>query len=130
VHSILVVEDEAVTRRLLDRLLVSEGYAVYLAETGAVGLEIIREVQPALVILDLVLPDMNGRDFFLRARSVGFSGLFLILSGYGARPAQQELGAEASLAKPFDPDDLLQLVTQMLSGNAPNQKPLDNNDSL
>ncbi len=63
VRPVLVVEDDAGTRQMLRRLLEKEGWAVAEAENGRVALERIDEVQPSLILLDLVMPEMDGFEF-------------------------------------------------------------------
>ena len=54
--------------------------------------------------------ELNGRDFYHQAREVGYTGPVLIASAYGARSAQRELGAEAAIDKPFQPEMLAETV--------------------
>ncbi len=60
---VLVVEDDPITRELLRRLLQAEGFEVVTAENGRVGLERVDEKRPALVILDLMMPEVDGFQF-------------------------------------------------------------------
>jgi CheY-like chemotaxis protein len=62
-RTILVIEDEASTRQMLRRLLEREGWAVTEAENGHVGLERIAAQRPALILLDLLMPEMDGFQF-------------------------------------------------------------------
>ena len=66
--SVLVVEDDSTTREMLRRLLEKEGWAVSEAENGRVGLERIRENRPGLVLLDLMMPEMDGFGFVAELR--------------------------------------------------------------
>ncbi|MHC4235435.1 MAG: response regulator, partial [Planctomycetota bacterium] len=68
---VLVVEDDGATRQLLRRLLKKEGWAVSEAENGRVALERIEEIRPSLILLDLVMPEMDGFEFLdeLRKKS-------------------------------------------------------------
>ena len=61
-YSILVIEDEANIRLFVTTNLRARGYTVYEAGTGIQGLEFIRTLRPNLVILDMFLPDISGRD--------------------------------------------------------------------
>src|SRR5262245_44414243 len=61
--SVLVVEDDAATRSLLRRLLEGEGWAVVEAENGRRGLEVFARARPALILLDLMMPEMDGFQF-------------------------------------------------------------------
>jgi CheY-like chemotaxis protein/anti-sigma regulatory factor (Ser/Thr protein kinase) len=65
---VLVVDDDLVLRQLLRRLLEPEGYAVVEAENGRVALERLREVSPSVVLLDLMMPEMDGFEFVAEFR--------------------------------------------------------------
>jgi CheY-like chemotaxis protein len=60
---VLVVDDDAVLRQLLRRMLEPEGYTVVEAENGRVALERLREISPSVVLLDLMMPEMDGFEF-------------------------------------------------------------------
>lgn len=100
---ILVVEDEAPIRRLLNVLLEAQGYRVVLAQTAAEARIRAAETPPDLVILDLGLPDEDGLDLLRRLRAWMTSHV-LVLS---ARSLEQEIvrsldeGANDYLTKPF-----------------------------
>jgi CheY-like chemotaxis protein len=68
-RSALVVEDDRVTRQLLRRLLEKEGWSVVEAENGRVGLERVQEECPALILLDLMMPEVDGFAFVAALRS-------------------------------------------------------------
>lgn len=104
---VLIVEDEPALRMLLAVTLTDEGYDVCTAEDGRRAIELVEAVQPDAVILDLEMPVMDGRACFRELRSRGFQTPVLILSGSGAVAAAGELGAQAALSKPFDPDALI-----------------------
>jgi CheY-like chemotaxis protein len=65
---VLVVDDDAELRQLLRRMLEPEGYAVVEAENGRVALERLRDVSPSVVLLDLMMPEMDGFDFVAEFR--------------------------------------------------------------
>ena len=65
---ILVIEDDDSIREALEELFVSEGYSVAMAENGSTGMEVFAKTKPQLVLLDLMMPVMDGRGF-LRAMS-------------------------------------------------------------
>jgi CheY-like chemotaxis protein len=67
--SILVVDDDPALRELLRRLLEREGYAVQEAENGRAALERLREAPPGLILLDLMMPEMDGFDFVAAVRA-------------------------------------------------------------
>lgn len=113
---IFVVDDDAALGRLTTLALKAEGYEV-AAFTSA--REALAEVldgdvpNPSVIILDLSMPEMDGREFYRRARDAGLEAPVVILSAYGAADAKKELGAEAALAKPFDTDQLVATVKRL-----------------
>lgn len=117
-HTILIVDDDPVIQMLLEKTLGQEGRDVWSASTMAEGQEHLRK-HPDLLILDLFLPDGDGRELLTKLRrDPAFTNLtILVLSGSLGGVAKTEclaLGADAFLVKPFDPDALNSLVTSLL----------------
>lgn len=123
VRSILVVDDDPDIREGLLALLESEGYAVGEARNGREGLEKVEELSPALILLDLMMPVMNGWEFGqrLRSRPEWADIPLIVLSAAGnARAKMSDLRALAYLPKPFEVEELLRLIRRALSpANAP-----------
>jgi CheY-like chemotaxis protein len=69
-QSVLVVEDDAGTRKMIRRMLEKEGWAVDEAENGKVALQQLAETVPSAIILDLIMPVMDGFEFAMEARKV------------------------------------------------------------
>jgi DNA-binding response OmpR family regulator len=114
---VFVVDDDPALGRLSTILLQSEGFVVSAFNSASDALAKLADSSypnPAGIVLDLNMPDMDGREFYRRAREVGYTSPVLILSAYGAHAAQQELGAEAALSKPFDPEVLTGTLRSML----------------
>jgi DNA-binding response OmpR family regulator len=111
---ILVVDDDPGLNRLVSAVIRSAGYQVTTADGGRVALDLIDTNEFDAVILDLLMPDIDGRSFYRELRARGKSAPVLIVSAYGARQAQQELGAQASMSKPFDPEALLRALERLL----------------
>jgi DNA-binding response OmpR family regulator len=112
-NHVFIVDDDAALGRLTSLALRSEGFEVAAFTSPKEALAEVIDPgapNPSLVILDLSMPEMDGREFYRRARAAGLKAPVLILSAFGARAAQQELGAEAALAKPFDTEVLIQAV--------------------
>ena len=108
---VLVVDDDKAILRLVVTTLRIGGHVPLAAEHGRDGLAILDAVPPPdVVVLDLQMPEMDGRTFYNCARLCGYAGPVIICSAYGAEHARLELGAEASLTKPFDPEDLLSRI--------------------
>jgi DNA-binding response OmpR family regulator len=116
-RSVLVVEDDASIMLGLRINLESEGYAVLAAEDGERGLEIARAERPDLVILDVMLPLLNGFQVLQALRREGYAMPIIILSartGEMDKVTGLELGAEDYVAKPFSLAELLARVKAAL----------------
>src|SRR5437868_11791601 len=110
---ILVVEDEKRIADFLSRGLEGAGYAVDTACSGTVALEFVHSTDYDLVILDLMLPDMDGLTVLEKIRNRKVGPPVLILSARGAvddRVKGLELGADDYLVKPFAFVELLARV--------------------
>ncbi len=90
---ILVIEDDITTYEVLVRVLEKDGFKVSYAPNGRVALEMVAEVKPTLIILDLVMPEMNGFDFIteLRRRESGEKIPVIVLSGRELTSPEREL---------------------------------------
>jgi DNA-binding response OmpR family regulator len=101
---ILVVEDEAKLRRVLVDFLESEGYEVVVATDGEAGLELACTQKPDVLILDVMLPKMNGFDVCRSLRERGFKTPILLITAKGEETDKVlglELGADDYITKPF-----------------------------
>jgi CheY-like chemotaxis protein len=117
---ILVVEDDPGTRELVRQALESNGYRVEVATDGEAALTQVAARPPSLVILDVVLPGLDGFDVVERLKS-GANGsvpiLMLTIMDEPERAAR--LGVDAYLRKPFDTDELLRRVRRLTKVRAP-----------
>jgi two-component system phosphate regulon response regulator PhoB len=112
---ILVVEDEPALRRFLELLLQRSGYAVRVAGDGVEALERVEERVPDLVLLDLMLPRMDGFEVCrrLRARQRTARVPILVLTARATEEARRrslEAGADEFIVKPYNPHDLLERI--------------------
>lgn len=106
---ILLVDDEPSIQRAVGPLLRSRGYEVDIAGTGAQALELFGQRQPALIVLDLGLPDVEGTEVCRRVR-VTSQVPIIVLSARGAETDKVnalDLGADDYVTKPFGPEELL-----------------------
>lgn len=116
---ILCVEDEHLSAEAVRRALGFAGYRVEVAATAAAALEAMQAQRPDLLLLDLLLPDVNGYSFIDLLRD--YEGLdqvpIVIVSGCASPEAQslgRELGAKAYLIKPFTAMELIDCVKGVL----------------
>ena len=112
-QTILVVDDEAIARRFIERALVQEGYDVLLANDGEEALDLLRTTKRkvALVITDLVMPGMGGHAFALEVGRLPSPPPVLYISAY--EKPQGEM-ARRFLQKPFSIADLTTAVGRLL----------------
>jgi two-component system KDP operon response regulator KdpE len=106
---ILVVEDEEQLSRMLRATLIQAGYAVTLAKTGAEAIKAMLQLPFGVVLLDLGLPDMDGKAVIAQARAISPTPI-VVISARGSEKekiAALDLGANDYLAKPFDVGELL-----------------------
>jgi len=116
VHSILICEDDPVLGQALQGVLRSRGYVVSLVREGHEALARVAEDPPALLLLDLCLPDMDGFDVCRRLRAQCPVPVMMI-TGRGAEIdciVGLEVGADAYLVKPFGANELLARIEAQL----------------
>ena len=113
---ILVVDDDAPSVKMISFLLREEGYTVLTASNGPAALDIVEREAPDLVILDVMMPHMDGLEVCRRIRRT-MQVPILILSAKGEtadRVVGLDVGADDYLSKPFDPTELLARVRAVL----------------
>lgn len=118
--AILVVDDDPHLRGWLRHILESKGYQVKEAGDGEEALVCIKLAEPALVVLDIFLPNMSGLEFILYTRSCPKPPKILAISGNlfnGDKMCRtaEVLGAQDALAKPFSAETFLQRVEALVS---------------
>jgi two-component system response regulator RegX3 len=124
---VVVVEDEQSISDPLRSALEREGYGVEVAATGAAGLEAVRRDEPDVVLLDLMLPDMDGRDVCRTIRSSSRVPI-IMLTARGLetdRVVGLELGADDYLVKPFGMAELIARIRAVLRRSAPDPAPAE-----
>jgi len=98
--------------------LASEGWTARTAADGHMALNEVRERAFDAIVLDLQMPVMDGRSFYRSLRDLPSDIPVLLLSAYGSRSAQQELGANDALDKPFDPYVLVERLRKLVACNS------------
>ena len=113
-ENILVVDDEAIARRFMERALTEAGYRVMLASDGEQALELIRMTRRriALVVTDLVMPGMGGHAFALEVGRLSSPPPVLYISAY--EKPQGDM-AKRFLQKPFTGSELVSTVRNLIS---------------
>jgi DNA-binding NtrC family response regulator len=110
---ILVADDEEIMRDVLSILLASESYKVDLAENGSQALEMIREQDYGVVLLDLMMPDMDGLEVLEELKKVDSGPVAVVLTAFASierAVKATKLGAFDFITKPFKNDELLLAV--------------------
>ena len=121
---LLVVDDEPAVRTSLERALVLEGYEVELAADGAEALERIEAQPPDAVVLDILMPRLDGLAACRRLREQGSTLPVLMLTArdsVGDRVAGLDAGADDYLVKPFALEELLARIRALLRRAAPDE---------
>jgi CheY-like chemotaxis protein len=110
---ILLVEDDDDIRSLMEAVLDDEGYSVCSAENGYRGLEVARARHPVLILLDLMMPVMNGWEFRAhQKKDADLADIPVVVVSAAGQESVVSLGAAAFLPKPFDVDSLVRAVRQ------------------
>ena len=126
-EAILVVDDDAPIRRMLDRALRAEGYAVETAADGGGALVAVERSVPDLVVLDVAMDGLDGLAVCRRIRDKGLALPVLLLTardGVPDRVAGLDAGADDYLVKPFATDELLARVRALLRRGRPRDETL------
>lgn len=121
--TVLVVDDEAEIRRLLDKLLSGRGHRVLTADGGHMALKMVKEHKPDLIVLDAMLPEVHGFDIARRikgSRRYGHIPIVMVSAVYRgwhyAEDLRESCGVEAFIEKPFKIQDVIDAVDAALQG--------------
>lgn len=116
---ILVIDDNAINLRLLHDMLLSQDYKVKTANSGKEGIEQAEKLQPALILLDVQMPKMSGKEVLKHLReSTGLEHIPVIavtaLAMAGDEQALLDLGFDAYISKPVRLKTLITTVSQFI----------------
>ncbi len=127
---ILLIEDEDGIIHLINLYLKNEGFTVVVAKDGADGLALHAREQPDLVILDIMLPAIDGFEVCRRIRSWSKTPILMLtaLSGEEDRITGLDIGADDYLVKPFSPRELVSRVRAILRRTASSDTPTRPNE--
>jgi len=118
--AILVVEDEAKMRRLLELQLGEEGFAVHSAADAEAGLQLLVREKPDLVVTDLRLPGMSGLEFLQAVKRVNAALPVVVMTAYGTVESAVEamkVGASDFVTKPFSLAELVLVIRKELDSH-------------
>lgn len=114
---ILLVDDEESIRIVVEHIILEDGYEFLYASNGVEGLQIVAEEQPDLVVLDVMMPKINGFDLCAQLRKEGYTAPIIILSAKGDivdKSIGFRSGADDYLVKPFSSLELSLRVEALL----------------
>lgn len=114
---VLIVDDEPEVTELIKRSLERRGFEVMVASTGQEALTLYPKENPQVVLLDLGLPDINGRDVLKEIKAKAPQIKVMIMSGYTDSKTKQELismGADSFLDKPIIPAKIADAIKETL----------------
>lgn len=118
-HRILVVDDAIFMRRMISEILEENGMEVVgESDTGLGAIEQYRELQPDLVTMDIIMPEMNGIDAVRKIMAIDSSAKIVMCSALGQQALVQEAiaaGAKDFLIKPFNPSRVVEVLSKVLN---------------
>jgi two-component system chemotaxis response regulator CheY len=120
-QKILIVDDSALSRRTLRRILESAGYEIVEADDGMTALEVYFLEKPSLVLLDLVMKGMYGLDVLAKLREMDPKALVVVASAdiqSSTRQMSEEAGSLAFINKPFVSEQVIAAVEAALAEGA------------
>lgn len=123
---ILVVDDEPAILRLVRAKLQADGYGVITADRGATALDLVDEERPDLIILDLMMPEMDGFETLRKLRRFSSTPVIMLTARGGDADKLRgfESGVDDYITKPFNPDELAARVAAVLRRTTGTSQPL------
>ncbi len=118
---ILIIDDDADIRDFISMALTDEGYTVIAAQDGIQALEMIQQTRPSLILLDVLMPQMDGWDFLsaLTYTPAPRVPVIVLSAMRNVSESLQRPGIDGFLSKPFELDELLALVAQYVRPKLP-----------
>ena len=107
---VLAVEDDDRIRRLIETVLEGEGYNVVSASNGREALDLLDSTRPGVILLDLMMPGLDGWAFLRKIREQGIDAPVVLVSAIRDLPHEARRLGTDSLAKPFAVEDLISKV--------------------
>lgn len=118
---VLIIDDSMYMRTLISNALVENDYSVIgMAANGETAIEMCLELEPDVITLDNVLPDMLGQDILKILKDEGLKSIVVMVSAVGQQSVVDEcmsIGASDYIVKPFTPDELVEKVNKACNNN-------------
>jgi CheY-like chemotaxis protein len=113
--TVLVIDDDDVIRMVVREALAASGFTVLEAAEPTAGIKIARTAMPDLILLDIMLPHIDGLAVLEHLRAQNCSSKVIVFSATGTRHAEQAfaLGARGFMSKPFEITELVEALTQL-----------------
>lgn len=124
-QKILIVEDQAANRNMLEKLLIRRGNEVFTANDGEEGLVVARQERPSLIITDLLMPHMDGYEFVRQLRADPSTSLIKVVyytGNYNASEAHSlaaACGVSRVMDKSADAEEILQIIDEVIGAHYP-----------
>jgi CheY-like chemotaxis protein len=122
---ILIIEDEKIVRNLMKKKLVEKGFQVELAKNGEEGLQKIKSEHPNLILLDIIMPKMNGFEVLEGMEGTEFVDIPVVIVSNSGQPVEidkaKEYGVKDWIVKTeFDPEEVIEKAIEQI-GNPKNK---------
>lgn len=119
---VVVIDDDTQVRRQLTQLISNKGYSVKNAPNGKIGLEIVKNKKPVLVITDIIMPEEDGLEVLSKIRvrfpnitTIAISGGSGRLNNFPLLELATKIGADYIFEKPLDDEQIVSVITQILN---------------
>ncbi len=110
---VLVVDDEPRLRAFVEIKLRLSGYEVIMAASGQEALDLVQSENPDIMLLDIIMPGMNGFEVLRRLHTFRELPVIALSANPDTANEAMSLGANAFIAKPFDPDELVRKIREL-----------------
>lgn len=114
---VLIIDDSSFQRKIISSILAAEGYEIICAENGVEGLKNVADLHPDMIVLDLLMPGMNGTEVMEQIHRQGFQIPIIVLTADIQESTKQrciEMGAARFINKPVKKDELRTAVREVL----------------
>lgn len=119
--NVLIVDDDPLVLETLSQMMISANYTIATAGNGVQALKLLQKQSPDLIIMDMIMPEMEGLETIRQIRAMHPSVKIIAISGGGSlRPQDylemaRKLGADFALTKPLDREELLNAARSLIS---------------